>query len=67
MSEPLTCPDCGSSEVAGVEVRGVYDGVLYWMCMTCDWAWARWNDGLSDLSYSSNEYATAHNQERANG
>lgn len=27
----MTCPTCGG-EVIGVEVRGVYDGVLYWTC-----------------------------------
>jgi hypothetical protein len=26
----------------GVEIRGVYDGVLYWMCPDCQKAWQRW-------------------------
>jgi hypothetical protein len=28
----------------GVEIRGVYDGVLYWSCPGCGWAWHRWDD-----------------------
>jgi hypothetical protein len=44
MSE-LTCPTCGNtdgSKLMGVEVRGVYDGVLYWACMRCGERWNRW-------------------------
>lgn len=26
----------------GVEVRGVYDGVLYWACPDCGGTWHRW-------------------------
>jgi Zn-finger nucleic acid-binding protein len=26
----------------GVEVLGVYDGVLYWQCPDCDGMWNRW-------------------------
>lgn len=26
----------------GVEIRGVYDGVLYWKCPDCGRAWNRW-------------------------
>lgn len=29
----------------GMEVRGVYDGVLYWFCPDCGWAWHRWEEG----------------------
>jgi hypothetical protein len=28
----------------GVEVRGVYDGVLFWVCPDCNHAWHRWED-----------------------
>lgn len=39
------CPECpAGTAVIGVEVRGVYDGVLYWTC----WAghrWHRWPEG----------------------
>jgi hypothetical protein len=29
----------------GVELRGVYDGVLYWMCPDCGGTWHRWPEG----------------------
>lgn len=29
----------------GVEVRGVYDGVLYWRCPDCGGSWHRWPEG----------------------
>lgn len=29
------------SNVIGVEVSGVYDGVLYWMCPLCNHRWHR--------------------------
>jgi predicted RNA-binding Zn-ribbon protein involved in translation (DUF1610 family) len=28
----------------GVEVWGVYDGMLYFMCPDCGYAWHRWRD-----------------------
>ena len=30
------------SRVIGVEVRGLYDGVLYWQCPDCGKSWNRW-------------------------
>jgi len=27
----------------GIEIRGVYDGVLYWQCPDCGRAWNRWS------------------------
>ena len=33
------------SRVVGVEVRGVYDGVLYWQCPDCGHKWHRWPVG----------------------
>lgn len=43
MKTILSCPKCHSSSerIAGIEVRGVYDGVLYWQCLECGWAWSR--------------------------
>lgn len=36
---PVTCPRCGATdEVYSVEVRGVYDGALFWAC-NCGRAW----------------------------
>ena len=39
-----TCPRCGSSEQhwIGHEIRGVYDGVLFWQCQGCGLAFQRW-------------------------
>ena len=51
-----SCPCCGSSWSAGkttsnthylpsivsVEVRDVYDGVLYYECTNCNNKWSRW-------------------------
>ena len=34
----LECPECGNTEQSrfiGHEVRGIYDGVLYWVCGEC--------------------------------
>lgn len=50
---PYTCPACGSdlsapgdcSRVIGVEIRGVYDGVLIWHCPDCAHQWHRWPEG----------------------
>lgn len=28
----ITCETCGSRDVVGIEVRGAYDGVLFWKC-----------------------------------
>lgn len=33
---------CDEPHVCGMEVRGVYDGVLYWFCLSCGVAWQRW-------------------------
>jgi len=38
----LVCPVCRTdNHVVGVEVRGIYDGVLYWHCDMCGSAWPR--------------------------
>lgn len=53
------CPKCGKdlhyteenqqgtvfTHLIGVEIRGVYDGVLYWLCPFCDIAFHRWPYG----------------------
>lgn len=42
----LTCPRCGTDEhTVGVEVTGVYDGILFWRCTACRTAWHRWPEG----------------------
>lgn len=40
----LICPNCenfDSREFLGIEVRGVYDGVLFWVCQVCGRAFPR--------------------------
>lgn len=51
-----TCPHCGSdlsyvspeggtfSRRIGVELQGIYDGVLFWVCPVCQHAWHTWID-----------------------
>jgi uncharacterized protein with PIN domain len=50
------CPHCRTnlsytsegreySKVIGVEVQGVYDGTLFWMCPKCNGKWHRWPEG----------------------
>lgn len=34
---------CCNGEPLGYEVRGVYDGVLFWLCQACGSAWNRWS------------------------
>jgi hypothetical protein len=33
------------SKIIGIELRGVYDGVLYWQCPECGGKWHRWPQG----------------------
>lgn len=42
------CPNCGAKEegdaffyFTGIEIRGVYDGVLIWECVLCKHRWPR--------------------------
>ncbi len=46
----VACPKCGDKNPIMVEVRGVYDGALYWLCNfdhdgQGDFAWHRWPMG----------------------
>jgi 5-methylcytosine-specific restriction endonuclease McrA len=52
MSQPLfaervlTCPVCGNDNqscITGYEIRGIYDGVLIWICSKCDHQWPRFH------------------------
>lgn len=61
MSALDACPLCGANLVGerikdsdpprfyrrafGVEIRGVYDGVLFWACPDCGGAWHRFEPG----------------------
>lgn len=47
---PYQCPHCQAdlrydgdySRAIGIEIRGVYDGALYWRCPYCQKSWHRW-------------------------
>lgn len=54
------CPTCESSAIIGIQVQGVYDGILYWVCQTCVHAFPRWT-GNSRGSLSS-AYADGFNR-----
>ena len=47
----------------GVEVPGVYDGVLYWQCPDCGRAWVRNFGDYDRLNTLSAEYVERHNKE----
>jgi transposase-like protein len=67
MQQRLVCPECGASEhdVIGHEVRGVYDGVLYWSCSLCGHAWNRWPKEYGNRYWRAEEMVTAHNERAA--
>lgn len=44
MQPALTCPNCQNDEgekILGYEIREVYDGTLFWVCLACGGAWPR--------------------------
>lgn len=55
MANLTCCPHCNAdlaetlpdgrtgSRVIGVEIWGVYDGVLFWRCPDCGGSWHRWS------------------------
>ncbi len=51
----MHCPGCGSPEAVGVQVRDVYDGVLYWSCGSCHATWHRFPKG-SVMRQLASEY-----------
>lgn len=66
MMPTLTCPECGAidNDIVGHEIRGVYDGVLYWACTACGLAWARDWTGYGSRQQIANQYVAAHNEGR---
>lgn len=46
---PAVCPHCtadlSGGRVIGINVQGVYDGILLWCCPDCDGRWHRWPEG----------------------
>ena len=50
------------SRKIGVDLMGVYDGVLYWMCPDCSKAWHRWSeDTAPDLHRKAEPYINQRN------
>jgi hypothetical protein len=37
------CPQCGSTDLQFIEVRGEYDGILVMGCNNCDHLWPRFS------------------------
>jgi len=51
----------------GHEVPGVYDGVLFWHCPECGWAWPRFVATSTTLGQKSAEHADRWNRYMASG
>ncbi len=47
----------------GHEIPGVYDGILYWSCPDCGFAWVR-EMHVESLTAASHDYVAAHNRAR---
>lgn len=63
--EPDGCPQCSFVEYVGYEVRGVYDGVLYWVCPACGLGFPRWvGDSDQRMVQLSQQYADEHNEKK---
>jgi ribosomal protein L37AE/L43A len=63
-----TCPKCGSLMIRGHEIRGVYDGVLFWSCDDCRWHWARdWSGFGYRRQQIADEYVANYNRELYRG
>ena len=58
------CPGCSAKDVLGVEVPGVYDGVLYWVCDACGVAWARDWTGFGSRQAVADAMVTTYNLTR---
>ncbi len=41
----MTGHDCYRDEIIGIEVQGVYDGILIWQCGRCKKMWPRFTEG----------------------
>jgi hypothetical protein len=61
---PPGCPHCFTDPAnwVGVEIRGVYDGVLYWECMRCHRATPRHFPTGSRHRQHSERFAERHNK-----
>lgn len=47
----------------GIEIFGIYDGVLFWQCPDCGWAWHRaWSASWApEMIAKAEPYVTANN------
>lgn len=63
---PVIASDVTTTRV-GVEFPDVYDGILFWRCPQCDWAWPREFRHQRYLALASREQADRHNQWNAAG
>lgn len=70
--EQQRCPLCGVDlcdpekgegflRTIGMCVRGVYDGILYWLCPDCGGAWHRWTPEFGWRHRRADELIVAHN------
>lgn len=62
----LRCPQCGNEEqgkICGWEICGVYDGVLFWVCLRCHHAFPRPFDGNPLRNAMSEQKAADFNAE----
>lgn len=50
------CPNCSSVHRVGIEVRGFYDGVLYWKCKECGKCYHRWDEAWQALRSKAEEH-----------
>lgn len=66
MSKP-TCPSCGAADPFGIEIQGVYDGVLFWACRECPHAWPCAFDPLTRRATIAREYAERWQQQSPEG
>jgi hypothetical protein len=54
------CPTCHSTEhLCMIEVRGVYDGGLYWECMEDGTMWHRWDEAMPRLRAAAEKHMQA--------
>jgi hypothetical protein len=60
----MECPKCTGTRIVGIEVRGVYDGVLYWVCETCNTAFPRNWEGYGRRKDICEEHVARHNANR---
>lgn len=58
---------CENHVKIGMEVRGVYDGVLFWWCSNCGEAWHRWPEGSILWEKAKPYIASVNEKEWTNG